>query len=34
MGESDSNNRAIEAVEKAIDNPLLDVDISNANYFY
>ena len=31
MGESDSNNRAIEAVEKAIDNPLLDVDISNAN---
>ena len=31
MGESDSNNRAIEAVEKAIENPLLDVDISNAN---
>ncbi len=30
MGESDSQNRAIEAVEKAIDNPLLDVDISNA----
>ena len=30
MGESDSNNRAIEAVEKAINNPLLDVDISNA----
>lgn len=28
MGESDSNNRAIEAVEKAINNPLLDVDIS------
>ncbi len=31
MGESDSNQRAIEAVEKAINNPLLDVDISNAN---
>ncbi|MBU1252751.1 MAG: cell division protein FtsZ [Nanoarchaeota archaeon] len=31
MGESDSNNRAIEAVEKAIGNPLLDVDISNAS---
>ena len=30
MGESDSTNRAIEAVEKAIQNPLLDVDISNA----
>jgi cell division protein FtsZ len=30
MGESDSQNRAIEAVEKAINNPLLDVDISNA----
>ena len=30
MGESDSANRAIEAVEKAIQNPLLDVDISNA----
>jgi len=30
MGESDSQNRAMEAVEKAIDNPLLDVDISNA----
>ncbi|MGA2130302.1 MAG: cell division protein FtsZ [Candidatus Pacearchaeota archaeon] len=30
MGESDSTNRAIEAVEKAISNPLLDVDISNA----
>jgi cell division protein FtsZ len=29
LGESDSNNRAIEAIEKAIDNPLLDVDISN-----
>ncbi len=30
MGESDSQNRAMEAVEKAIGNPLLDVDISNA----
>jgi len=31
MGESDSAQRAIEAVEKAIQNPLLDVDISNAS---
>ncbi len=31
MGESDSTNRAVESVEKAINNPLLDVDISNAN---
>ncbi len=31
MGESDSTNRSIEAVEKAIQNPLLDVDISNAS---
>lgn len=30
MGESDTANRALEAVEKAITNPLLDVDISNA----
>ena len=30
MGESDSANRAQEAVEKALSNPLLDVDISNA----
>ncbi len=30
MGESDSQHRAVEAVEKAITNPLLDVDISNA----
>jgi len=30
LGESDSNQRALEAVEKAINNPLLDVDISNA----
>jgi len=31
VGESDSQNRAIEAVEKAIENPLLDVDISDAS---
>jgi len=31
VGESDTDNRAVEAVEKAITNPLLDVDISNAN---
>ena len=31
VGESDSENRAVEAVEKAISNPLLDVDITNAN---
>ncbi len=31
MGESDSAQRAIESVEKAIQNPLLDVDISNAS---
>ncbi len=31
VGESDSENRAIEAVEKAIQNPLLDVDISGAS---
>jgi cell division protein FtsZ len=30
MGEADSANRAREAIEKAITNPLLDVDISNA----
>ena len=30
MGEADSEERAKEAVEKAIQNPLLDVDISNA----
>ena len=30
VGESDTENRATEAVEKAIDNPLLDVDISGA----
>lgn len=31
MGESDTENRAIEAVEKALTNPLLDVDIEGAN---
>lgn len=30
MGESDSSNRAEEAVERALNNPLLDVDIGNA----
>jgi len=30
VGESDSENRAVEAVEKAISNPLLEVDISGA----
>jgi cell division protein FtsZ len=30
MGESDSSDRAMEAVEKALNNPLLDVDIRNA----
>ena len=30
VGESDSTNRAIESVEKAINNPLLDVDIGGA----
>ncbi|MBW3013823.1 cell division protein FtsZ [Candidatus Woesearchaeota archaeon] len=31
VGESDTENRAIEAVEKAINNPLLDVEITGAN---
>jgi len=30
MGESDTENRAVEAVEKALNNPLLDVDIDGA----
>jgi cell division protein FtsZ len=30
VGESDGENRAVEAVQKAISNPLLDVDISGA----
>jgi len=30
MGESDSANRAQEAIEKALTNPLIDVDVSNA----
>ncbi len=31
VGESDTENRAIEAVDKAVNNPLLDVDIGGAN---
>lgn len=30
MGDSDSDNRAIEAVDRALNNPLLDVDINDA----
>jgi cell division protein FtsZ len=30
VGESDSENRAVEAVQKAIENPLLDVDITGS----
>ena len=30
MGASDTENRAIEAVERALNNPLLDVDIQGA----
>jgi cell division protein FtsZ len=30
LGESDTENRAVEAVEKALNNPLLDVDIEGA----
>ncbi|MEW5896362.1 MAG: cell division protein FtsZ [Nanoarchaeota archaeon] len=30
VGESDSENRADESVQKALQNPLIDVDISNA----
>ena len=30
VGESDSENRADESIQKALDNPLIDVDISNA----
>jgi len=31
VGESDTENRAEESVEKAISNPLLDVDVTGAN---
>ena len=31
VGESDTENRAIEAVEKAINNPLLEVDVTGAS---
>jgi cell division protein FtsZ len=30
VGESDTENRALESVEKALENPLIDVDIANA----
>ncbi len=30
MGESDAENRADDSVQKALDNPLIDVDVSNA----
>ncbi len=30
VGESDTDNRAVEAVDKAVQNPLLDVDIAGA----
>lgn len=30
VGEADTENRALEAVEKALNNPLLDVDVSGA----
>ncbi|MDD5133152.1 MAG: cell division protein FtsZ [Candidatus Nanoarchaeia archaeon] len=30
LGESDTDNRALESVEKALNNPLLDVEISGA----
>ncbi|MFT4312109.1 MAG: cell division protein FtsZ [Candidatus Woesearchaeota archaeon] len=30
VGESDSENRAVEAVDKAVNNPLLDVDITGS----
>jgi len=30
VGESDSQNRAVESVQKALNNPLLDVDVSGA----
>ena len=30
LGESDSENRAEESVERALNNPLLDVDLKNA----
>jgi cell division protein FtsZ len=31
LGESDSENRAVESVEKSLNNPLLDVDIEDAS---
>ena len=31
LGEADSQNRALEAVEKALNNPLIDVDVKDAS---
>ncbi len=31
VGESDTDNRAVESVDKALQNPLLDVDVSGAD---
>ncbi len=31
VGESDTENRAIEALQKSLENPLLDADVSGAN---
>ena len=31
VGESDSDNRAVESVNKALSNPLLDIDVAGAN---
>jgi cell division protein FtsZ len=31
LGESNSNNRAVEAVERAMNNPLIDADINGAS---
>lgn len=31
VGESDTENRSIDAVERAVNNPLLDVDVAGAN---
>jgi len=31
VGESDTENRAVESVDKALENPLLDVDVSGAD---
>ena len=31
VGESDTENRAVESIEKALSNPLLDIDVTGAN---